>query len=1011
MRSPSNRGTRGHLAIIAILQVLMLVSTLVLTPALVIAQEGDPAAASAPQSQLYIHPDPLKLAVGDTKVVTAWSCPAGIPLPLGVDEDPTNAGCQPVQAEWSLNDAAAAVASLAIDEDETGRRTRVTANVLTDDNAGDDVAPRMIAKYGDFEPAKAKLIIKPDPAAEEAERQAAADAEKAARQAEKAAAEEAERQAAADAEKAARQAEKAAAEEAERQAAADAEKAARQAEKAAAEEAERQAAADAEKAARQAEKAAAEEAERQAAADAEKAARQAEKAAAEEAARQAAADAEKAARQAEKAAAEEAARQAAADAPEADAPEADAPEADAPEADAPEADAPEADAPEADAPEADAPEADAPEADAPEADAPEADAPEADAPEADAPEADAPEADAPEADAPEADAPEADAPEADAPEADAPEADAPEADAPEADAPEAPADEVSKVTPEAPLAPESILVAPPADTDGDGFADDLDNCPVTPNPDQADNDVDGIGDACDNCLTVANPDQADTDADGLGDACTFVAPDVGVVQQAAGPLEEVIQPAANTITVQKRGDGTTPLPGAKFGLWSNSNFTGNPLQECTTGPAGTCTFSPTSGTYYIKEIASTGDFNIIETWASGDYNVANDPEPYDWFTTVSSTTNRTSPWFANRRNNQDFPIIACNELFKVVLVLDRSGSIQENGKTNYINAAKGFINTLEGTNTSIGIVSFSNSTTSHANSATLNSGYQNVLLNTGTLLGVIDTVYASPNGGTNWQRGLELAEASFTGANDPDLVVLVTDGNPTTNQTDLDSTGSVDWNDLTYAVGASNSIKASGTRVIVVAAGGANTISQANLPPVSGPVTGDSDAKLNDYFLGDANALAAYLKQIALERCGASVTVKKLAENPQTGLLEPALGWQFTADVSPAVTVSANPTNGKTDVDGRVKFLWDATTQETREVVITEELVAPATGYLDPEIDLLDRRCFREQWRNRVDRGRHHDRYPSRHLRRAQRRGLLLQVRQSAAERLDHHRQGDRARR
>ena len=48
MRSPSNRGTRGHLAIIAILQVLMLVSTLVLTPALVIAQEGDPAAARPP---------------------------------------------------------------------------------------------------------------------------------------------------------------------------------------------------------------------------------------------------------------------------------------------------------------------------------------------------------------------------------------------------------------------------------------------------------------------------------------------------------------------------------------------------------------------------------------------------------------------------------------------------------------------------------------------------------------------------------------------------------------------------------------------------------------------------------------------------------------------------------------------------------------------------------------------------------------------------------------------------
>jgi hypothetical protein len=80
-----------------------------------------------------------------------------------------------------------------------------------------------------------------------------------------------------------------------------------------------------------------------------------------------------------------------------------------------------------------------------------------------------------------------------------------------------------------------------ADSDGDAIADDVDNCPQVPNPDQADADGDGRGDACDavnddvdgdgidndvdNCPTVANLDQADIDGDGTGDACDPVNDD------------------------------------------------------------------------------------------------------------------------------------------------------------------------------------------------------------------------------------------------------------------------------------------------------------------------------------------------------------------------------------------------------------------------------------------------------------------------------------------------------
>ena len=70
------------------------------------------------------------------------------------------------------------------------------------------------------------------------------------------------------------------------------------------------------------------------------------------------------------------------------------------------------------------------------------------------------------------------------------------------------------------------------DTDGDGAPNETDNCPGTPNPEQADLDGDGAGDACDsdrdgdgipngldNCADIFNPLQADPDNDGLGDAC------------------------------------------------------------------------------------------------------------------------------------------------------------------------------------------------------------------------------------------------------------------------------------------------------------------------------------------------------------------------------------------------------------------------------------------------------------------------------------------------------------
>lgn len=55
------------------------------------------------------------------------------------------------------------------------------------------------------------------------------------------------------------------------------------------------------------------------------------------------------------------------------------------------------------------------------------------------------------------------------------------------------------------------------DRDGDGIADQLDNCPDAPNREQADEDGDRTGDVCDTCPPFAG--DSDADGDGVGDAC------------------------------------------------------------------------------------------------------------------------------------------------------------------------------------------------------------------------------------------------------------------------------------------------------------------------------------------------------------------------------------------------------------------------------------------------------------------------------------------------------------
>ena len=127
--------------------------------------------------------------------------------------------------------------------------------------------------------------------------------------------------------------------------------------------------------------------------------------------------------------------------------------------------------------------------------------------------------------------------------------------------------------------------APEGDEDGDGVADDIDNCPANSNPDQADGNLDGVGDACqvadqdedgiadgsDNCPTIYNPEQIDTDENGVGDDCSNLTPDVetggaAAVKATTATIEGTVNPEGSATSYYFEY-GTTTAYGSKTPLF------------------------------------------------------------------------------------------------------------------------------------------------------------------------------------------------------------------------------------------------------------------------------------------------------------------------------------------------------------------------------------------------------------------------------------------------------------
>ncbi len=267
---------------------------------------------------------------------------------------------------------------------------------------------------------------------------------------------------------------------------------------------------------------------------------------------------------------------------------------------------------------------------------------------------------------------------------------------------------------------------------------------------------------------------------------------------------------------------------------------------------------------------------------------------------------------------------------RIAIVLDLSGSLEDSDVASSKTAARGLVDALQGTPSSVGVYTFATFAPDGANSSL---GATSVSTSAGAKT-VKDKISGlkrpkSEHGGTNWDKGLSQVPSGAY-----DLILFVTDGNPTAYGTPANRGDNTDFGfvadpiDLDTAVSAANNHKAAGTFVMGLAVG--ESINTGNIKAISGNTLNTDYFKIDDY-----SKLAAKLKEIALTNCEGTLTVVKQVRGTDDKLLT-AAGWKFSSS-----TRSVSPASATTAADGTANFEIGGLDKEPSRLVSFSEEQKP----------------------------------------------------------------------